>query len=150
MEHIIDPPPKYKSKENYKNRQFLSNFNQRFVINKSIEKLKPICFYFYKDSLKNKVRLGLDEDDDIVIYKDNDSYSSNIISLYKLKSIYVCETENTLYIVSNKIVLDDWKILVLNSENVFIPANTLLSNPYISIKTVAVPVNHELRKKTVE
>jgi len=107
MEHIIDPPPKYKSKENYKNRQFLSNFNQRFVINKSIEKLKPICFYFYKDSLKNKVRLGLDEDDDIVIYKDNDSYSSNIISLYKLKSIYVCETENTLYIVSNKIVLDD-------------------------------------------
>jgi hypothetical protein len=107
MEHIIDPPPKYKSKDNYKNRQFLSNFNQRFVINKSIEKLKPICFYFYKDSLKNKVRLGLDEDDDIVIYKDNDSYSSNIISLYKLKSIYVCETENTLYIVSNKIVLDD-------------------------------------------
>lgn len=107
MENIIDPPPKYKSKDNYKNRQFLSNFNQRFVINKSIEKLKPICFYFYKDSLKNKVRLGLDEDDDIVIYKDNDSYSSNIISLYKLKSIYVCETENTLYIVSNKIEFDE-------------------------------------------
>ena len=37
-----------------------------------------------------------------------------------------------------------------NGANVFIPANTLLSNPYISIKTVAVPVNHELRKKTVE
>jgi hypothetical protein len=48
-----------------------------------------------------------DEDDDIIICKDNESYSSNIVSLYKLKTIYVCETENTLYIVSNKIVFED-------------------------------------------
>ena len=106
MNNIIEPPPKYDSKDKYKNRQFLSNFNQRFVINKSIEKLKPLCFYFYKDSLKNKVKFCLDEDDDIFIYKDNESHSSTIVSLYKLKSIYICETENTLYIVSNKMEFD--------------------------------------------
>jgi hypothetical protein len=37
------------------------------------------------------------------------SISSTIVSLYKLKSIYICEIENTLYIVSNKIDFDDCK-----------------------------------------
>jgi hypothetical protein len=106
MDNIIVPPPKYEDNENYKNRQFLSNFNQCFIINKSIETKKPICFYFYKDSLKNKIKFWLDEDDDVIIYKDDNSYSSNIISLYKLKSIYVCETENTFYIVSDKMEFD--------------------------------------------
>jgi hypothetical protein len=108
MDNIIDPPPKYEFKpKSTKDKKQLSNFNQNFIINKSLDKIKPICFFFYKDSLKNKVNLMFDEDDDIVIYKDESSYSSNIVSLYKLKTIYVCETENTLYIVSNKIVFDE-------------------------------------------
>ena len=109
MDNIIDPPPKYEYEENYKNnsrsKRVLSKFNQSFIINKSIETVKPICFFFYKDSLKNKIKFFLDEDNDIIIYKDDESYSSTIVSLYKLKSIYVCETENTLYVVSNKIYI---------------------------------------------
>jgi hypothetical protein len=108
MDNIIDPPPKYEFKPtNTKGKKKLSNFNQTFIINKSLDKIKPICFYFYTDSFNNTVKLMFDEDDDIVIYKDASSYSSNIVALYKLTSIYVCETENTLYIVSNKIVFDD-------------------------------------------
>jgi len=108
MDNIIDPPPKYEFKPTTtKYKKKISNFNQNFIINKSLDKIKPICFFFYKDSLKNDVNLMFDEDDDIVIYKDDTSYSSNIVALYKLTSIYVCETENTLYILSNKIVFVD-------------------------------------------
>lgn len=108
MDNIIDPPPKYEFKPKAtKCKKKLSNFNQNFIINKSLDKIKPICFYFYTDSFNNNAKLMFDEDDDIVIYKDVSSYSSNIVALYKLTSIYVCETENTLYIVSNKIVFDD-------------------------------------------
>ena len=109
MEHIIEPPPKYAKFDlnigNIPIRQEFTRFEQNFIINKGLVLLKPICFYFYKDSLDifGTVKLVYDEDTDIIIYKNDNQHSSNIISISVLKSIYLCETENTIYIVSSNI-----------------------------------------------
>jgi hypothetical protein len=116
MEHIIEPPPKYAKFDlnigNIPIRQEFTRFEQNFIINKGLVLLKPICFYFYKDSLDTPdnfgtVKLVYDEDTDIIIYKDDNQHSSNVISLSVLKDIYLCETENTIYIVSSNIDISE-------------------------------------------
>ena len=107
MEHIFEPPPKYEANcepPPIINNEFSYSI-QNFIINKSLNLLKPLCFYFYKKSLdkSSDVKLVYDEDDDIIIYRDENQHSSNIISISILDHIYLCETENTIYIVSDNI-----------------------------------------------
>ena len=110
MEHILEPPPRYElySVTQIVHKEF-SNSIQNFIINKSLNLLKPICFYFYKESLSklSGLKLVYDEDDDIFIYKDDNQHSSTIISISIIESIYICETENTIYIVSDNINISD-------------------------------------------
>lgn len=63
---------------------------------------KQIDSYFYIDSLKGKVCIKSD-DGDMILFKDSEEYSSPILNTYKSEDEYVVVTENTIYIVSNKI-----------------------------------------------
>lgn len=68
----------------------------------SIQKSKPICFYFFVDSLKNKVCITSDGEDN-VIYKSDEEHTSPIINIYKCSNEYIVLTENTIYIISANI-----------------------------------------------
>lgn len=103
MNNLIEPPPKYNYNCNIEYKQTeLTNFDTQFIINKSLEILKPICFFFYNESIKGNIKLIYDDDyeNGIIIYLDDDSFSSNILNIYKLNNIYVCITENTIYVLS--------------------------------------------------
>lgn len=107
MNNIIEPPPKYNYNYNIEYKQTeLTIFDTQFIINKSLEILKPICFFFYNESIKGNIKLIYDDDyendyeNGIIIYLDDESFSSNILNIYKLHSIYVCVTENTIYVLS--------------------------------------------------
>ena len=65
----------------------------------SIQSGKPICFYFYIDSLKGKVCISSDGDDKI-IYKNDDEHTSPILNTFKCKNEYLVVTENTIYVIS--------------------------------------------------
>ena len=65
----------------------------------SIKTGKPICFYFYVDSLKGKVCISSDGDDKI-IYKNDDEHTSPILNTFKSQAEYLVVTENTIYVVS--------------------------------------------------
>jgi hypothetical protein len=65
----------------------------------SIKTKKPICFYFYIDSLKNKIKIVSDGEDRI-IFKNDDEHTSPIINTYKSENCYIIVTENTIYILS--------------------------------------------------
>ncbi len=65
----------------------------------SIKLCKPICFYFYVDSLKNRVCIASDGEDRIV-YKNDEEHTSPILNTYKVNTEYVVVTENTIYILS--------------------------------------------------
>ena len=66
----------------------------------SIKTAKPICFYFYVDSLKGKFCISSDGEDKI-IYKNDDEHTSPILNTFKCNSEFLVVTENTIYVVSS-------------------------------------------------
>ena len=60
---------------------------------------KPICFYFYIDSLKGKITI-VSDGEDRVIFKNDDEHTSPILNTYKSENCYIVVTENTIYIIS--------------------------------------------------
>jgi hypothetical protein len=71
----------------------------------SIKTAKPICFYFYVDSLKKKITICNDGEDKI-IFKNEDEHTSPILNTYKCGGEYIIVTENTIYIVSANITIN--------------------------------------------
>lgn len=67
----------------------------------SLKTKKPICFYFYIDSLKGKIKIVSDGEDRIV-FKSEDEYTSPILNTYKSDLSYIVVTENTIYILSSE------------------------------------------------
>lgn len=67
----------------------------------SLKTKKPICFYFYIDSLKGKIKIVCDGEDRLV-YKSDDEYTSPILNTYKSDNSYIVVTENTIYILSSE------------------------------------------------
>ena len=65
----------------------------------SIKLQKPMCFYFYVDSLKGSICIA-SNDDDKIIYKSNDEHTSPIQNTYKVNNEYLVVTENTIYVIS--------------------------------------------------
>jgi hypothetical protein len=65
----------------------------------SLKTKKPICFYFYIDSLKGKISIVSDGEDRI-IFKNEDEHTSPILNTYKSENCYIIVTENTIYILS--------------------------------------------------
>lgn len=68
----------------------------------SIKYSKPICFYFYVDSLKKKITICSDGEDKI-IFKNEDEHTSPIQNTFKCGNEFIVLTENTIYIISNGI-----------------------------------------------
>ena len=62
---------------------------------------KPVCFYFYIDSLKGKISIVSDGEDRI-IFKNEDEHTSPIINTYKSENSFIVVTENTIYILSSE------------------------------------------------
>jgi hypothetical protein len=62
---------------------------------------KPICFYFYIDSLKGKITI-VSDGEDRVIFKNDDEHTSPILNTYKSENCYIVVTENTIYIISSE------------------------------------------------
>lgn len=67
----------------------------------SIKLQKPICFYFYVDSLKGNICIATN-DDDKIIFKSNDEHTSPIQNTYKVGNEFLVVTENTIYVISSK------------------------------------------------
>ena len=65
----------------------------------AIKTQKPMCFYFYVDSLKDNICI-MTNDDEKIIFKNNDEHTSPIKNTYKVNNEYLVVTENTIYIIS--------------------------------------------------
>jgi hypothetical protein len=65
----------------------------------SLKTKKPICFYFYIDSLRGKISI-VNDGEDRIIFKSEDEHTSPIINTYKSESSFIIVTENTIYILS--------------------------------------------------
>ena len=64
---------------------------------------KPIMMDYWANSCDKQVLIGIRESGEKLLVKSEDEYTSPIEKIYKVEGEYIIVTENSLYIVSNKI-----------------------------------------------
>ena len=69
----------------------------------SLEKDKPIMLDYWALSCTKSVVIGVRSNDEKLLVKNEDEYTSPISKVYKVGEQYIVETENSLYIVSSEI-----------------------------------------------
>ena len=66
---------------------------------------KPIMLDYWNDSTENKALIGVknNEEQEKILIKNEDEYTSPISKIYKTEKEYIIITENSIYLVSNEI-----------------------------------------------
>ena len=66
---------------------------------------KPILLDYWSDSCGEGacVLIGVKANDEKLLVRSGEEYTSPIISIYQVESDYLIETENSLYVVDSKI-----------------------------------------------
>lgn len=66
---------------------------------------KPIMLDYWTDSISNQALIGVkqDEDQEKILIKNEEEYTSPISKIFKTNTEYLIITENSIYIVSNQI-----------------------------------------------
>jgi hypothetical protein len=78
---------------------------------------KPIQMDYYVDTAINKAFLGEDaETKEKVLVKSKDEFTSNIGRTFKVGEDYLIMTENSIYVVSGKIMKKRISMAALNGE----------------------------------
>lgn len=67
----------------------------------SLRLTKPICTYFYLDSLKEKCYI-VNDGEETILYKNDEEHTSPILKLFESDNSYIIITNNTIYLISNK------------------------------------------------
>ena len=71
----------------------------------SIVEDKPIMMDYWTCSLSQKALIGLNEKGEKLLVKSDEEYTSTIAKIYKVAEEYIIMTENSIYLVDNKIQL---------------------------------------------
>ena len=66
----------------------------------SITEDKPIMLDYWVDSLEKKVLIGIRDNDEKLLVKNAEEYTSPISKIYKVAGCYIICTENSIYLVS--------------------------------------------------
>ena len=66
---------------------------------------KPILLDYWTDSFTDKALIGVKqtEDQEKILIKNEEEYTSPIAKVYKVKTDFIIETENSLYLVDAEI-----------------------------------------------
>lgn len=67
------------------------------------EKDKMVSFDYYDDSVNKECKI-VKSGDDKLLYKSNDEYTSPLVAMYRVGADIILETQNTIYIVSGKMI----------------------------------------------
>lgn len=79
------------------------NTTLRHVAKLSIVEDKPILLDYWTSSLDKEVIIGVRENEEKLLVKSEDEYTSPIYKIYKVESEYIIVTENSIYLVSAEI-----------------------------------------------
>lgn len=64
---------------------------------------KPIMMDYWTNSLEKNVLIGVKEDNEKLLVKSEDEYTSPISKIYKVNTEYIIMTENSIYLVDVEI-----------------------------------------------
>ena len=89
--------------ESTTNYRMPSHLSLQHASKLSIVEDKPIMLDYWTTSLDKLVIIGVKENQEKLLVKSEDEYTSPIIKIYKVETEYLIQTENSIYIVSNEI-----------------------------------------------
>ena len=69
----------------------------------SIVEDKPVMMDYWTNSLDKTVLIGVRENQEKLLVKSEEEYTSPIVKIYKVGSEYIIVTENSIYLVSSDI-----------------------------------------------
>ena len=69
----------------------------------SINEDKPIMLDYWLDSIEKKVMIGVKENKEKLLVKNEEEYTSPIVKIYKIEDVYIICTENSIYLASTNI-----------------------------------------------
>lgn len=69
----------------------------------SISEDKPIMLDYWTESLDKSVLVGVRDNQEKLLVKNEEEYTSPIIKIYKVENEYIIVTENSIYVVSSDI-----------------------------------------------
>tara|TARA_X000000368_G_scaffold412551_1_gene399144 strand:- start:297 stop:605 length:309 start_codon:yes stop_codon:yes gene_type:complete len=79
------------------------NTTLKHVTKLAIVEDKPILLDYWTASLDKDVIIGVRENEEKLLVKSEDEYTSPISKIYKVESDYIIVTENSIYVVSAEI-----------------------------------------------
>ena len=59
---------------------------------------KPLMLDYWTSSLDQKCLIGVRENDEKLLVKDEEQYTSPILKIYKIEQEYIIVTENSIYL----------------------------------------------------
>lgn len=74
------------------------------LINLGVSRDMPIMLDYWSESLSKKVFIGLKEDGEKLLVKNEEEYTSPIKQVFKTAQEYIILTENSIYLVDNGII----------------------------------------------
>lgn len=84
--------------ENYR---LPSNVTLQHAARISIVDDKPIMLDYWTNSLENKILIGVKDDNEKLLVRNEEEYTSPIVKIFKVENDYLICTENSLYIVDS-------------------------------------------------
>ena len=93
-----------------------SNSNNNIMSNKTLQKAallslkldKPILLNYYEESKSKSCKLAKIEDNETILYKSKEEYTSPIEKIYQVgednSGDMICVTENSIYVVTKNIL----------------------------------------------
>lgn len=69
----------------------------------SLTEDKPIMLDYWSDSLEKKVLIGVKENKEKLLVKNEEEYTSPIVKIYKMDEVYIICIENSIYLTSTRI-----------------------------------------------
>ena len=58
---------------------------------------------YWLDSIDKKVMIGVKENKEKLLVKNEEEYTSPIVKIYKIEDVYIICTENSIYLASTNI-----------------------------------------------
>jgi hypothetical protein len=75
----------------------------KYISKLSISEDKPIMFDYWESSLNKTAVIGVGSDDDKMLVKGPDEYTSTIVTFYETDTEYIVITANSIYVIDSSI-----------------------------------------------
>jgi hypothetical protein len=75
----------------------------KYAFKLSLVEDKPIMLDYWADSLEKKALIGLRNEDESLLVKSENEYTSTIIKFYRSGTEFIVITENSIYVVASDI-----------------------------------------------